>query len=66
MTKDYMKISYADGGTLYILATQMGLIQKYAGADARKPKLSKLGTGQWAKTKRQVRGAVQEVAKRCV
>ena len=63
VTKDYMKISYADGGTLYILATQMDLIQKYAGADARKPKLSKLGTGQWAKTKRQVRGAVQEVAK---
>ncbi len=63
VTKDYMKISYADGGSLYILATQLDLIQKYAGADAKKPKLNKLGTSQWAKTKKQVRGAVQEVAK---
>ncbi len=63
VTKDYMKISYAGGGTLYILATQLDLIQKYAGADAKKSKLNKLGTSQWAKTKSQVRGAVREVAK---
>lgn len=46
-----MKISYADGGILYIPATQMDLIQKYAGADAKPPKLNKLGTPQWKKTK---------------
>lgn len=50
-----MKISYADGGILYILATQMDLIQKYAGADAKPPKLNKLGTPQWNKTKSQVK-----------
>ena len=43
VTKDYMKISYADGGNLYIPATQMDLIQKYASSDAKKPKLNKLG-----------------------
>ncbi len=58
-----MKISYAGGGTLYILATQLDLIQKYAGADAKKPKLNKLGTSQWTKTKSQVRRAVRAVAK---
>lgn len=63
VTKDYMKISYAGGGTLYILATQLDLIQKYAGADAKKPKLNKLGTSQWTKTKSQVRRAVRAVAK---
>lgn len=63
ITKDYMKISYADNGVLYIPATQLDLIQKYAGADAKKPKLNKLGTGQWQKTKKQVRSAVQIVAK---
>jgi len=51
VTRDYMKISYADGGILYIPATQMDLIQKYAGADAKPPKLNKLGTPQWKKTK---------------
>ncbi|CUO76416.1 Transcription-repair-coupling factor [[Eubacterium] contortum] len=63
VTKDYMKISYAGGGALYILATQLDLIQKYAGADAKKPKLNKLGTSQWTKTKSQVRRAVRAVAK---
>jgi len=63
VTKDYMKIRYADSGVLYILATQMDLIQKYAGADAKKPKLNKLGTGQWMKTKSQVKRAVRLVAK---
>ena len=63
VTKDYMKISYAEGGILYIPVAQMDLIQKYAGADAKKPKLNKLGTAQWGKTKSQVKKAVQAVAK---
>ena len=63
VTRDYMKISYADGGILYIPATQMDLIQKYAGADAKPPKLNKLGTPQWRKTKGQVKKAVQLIAK---
>ena len=62
VVKDYMKIAYADGGVLYIPAAQMDLIQKYAGADARKPKLNKLGTIQWGRTKNQVKKAVQAVA----
>ena len=62
VVKDYLKISYADGGVLYIPVAQMDLIQKYAGADAKKPKLNKLGTVQWGKTKSQVRKAVQAVA----
>lgn len=63
VTKDYMKIDYAGGSSLYILATQLDLIQKYAGADAKKPKLNKLGTMQWERTKKQVKGAVREIAK---
>ena len=58
-----MKIVYAEGGVLYIPVAQMDLIQKYAGADAKKPRLNKLGTIQWGKTKSQVKKAVQIVAK---
>lgn len=63
VAKDYMKISYAGGGNLYIPATQLDLIQKYASADAKKPKLNKLGGQEWTKTKTRVRGAVKEIAK---
>lgn len=60
--KDYIKIEYAGGSNLYILATQLELIQKYAGKDARKPKLNKLGGQEWGRTKTKVRGAVREIA----
>lgn len=63
VVKDYIKIEYRDGGNLYILATGLDVIQKYASADAKKPKLNKLGSKEWEKTKTKVRSAVSEVAK---
>ena len=63
IVKDYMKISYRDGGILYVLATGLDVIQKYASAEAgTKPKLNKLGTQEWNKTKSRVRSAVDEIA----
>lgn len=62
VVKDYMKIEYRDGGNLYVLATNLDAIQKYASADARKPKLNKLGTQEWSKTKSKVKSAVGAVA----
>lgn len=61
--KDYIKIEYAGNSNLYILATQLDLIQKYAGADAKPPKINKLGTQEWNKTKTKVKGAVKDIAK---
>lgn len=61
--KDYIKIEYGDGGNLYLPATRLDGIQKYAGSDAKKPKLNKLGGNDWNKTKTRVRGAVREIAK---
>ena len=61
--KDYIKIEYGDGGNLYLPATRLESIQKYAGAEAKKPKLNKLGGTEWNKTKTRVCGAVQEIAR---
>lgn len=67
IVKDYIKIEYRDGSNLYILATQLDALQKYTGADAdRKPKLNKLGTQEWNRTKTKVRGAVKNIAKELV
>lgn len=63
VVKDYIKIEYRDGGNLYILATGLDVIQKYASADAKRPKLNKLGTQEWARTKNKTKQAVGEVAK---
>jgi transcription-repair coupling factor (superfamily II helicase) len=61
--KDYIKIEYAGNSNLYILATQLETLQKYASADAKKPKLNKLGGSEWKRTKTKVRSAVQDIAK---
>ncbi len=64
--KDYMKIEYAGGSNLYVQATALDVIQKYAsGGDdehVRKPKLNKLGAPEWNRTKSRVKSAVAEVA----
>ena len=63
VVKDYIKIEYRDGGNLYVLATGLDVLQKYASADAKRPKLNKLGTKEWDRTTSKVRNAVDEVAK---
>ncbi len=66
VVKDYLKIAYADGGNLYIAATGLDAIAKYASADAKKPKLNKLGTKEWERTKTKVKEAVGGVARELV
>ena len=63
IAKDYIKIEYGDGGVLYIPATGLDVIQKYASADvAKKPKLNRMNSVEWKNTKTRVRTAVKEMA----
>jgi transcription-repair coupling factor (mfd) len=61
--KDYIKVEYAKGSNLYILATQLEFLQKYAGAESRQPKLNSLGGSAWTNTRARVKKAVKEIAK---
>ena len=63
VTRDYMKIEYAGGSNLYVLATQLDTLQKYASGEAAKvPKLNKIGGQEWNKTKTRVRHAVKNLS----
>ena len=64
ITKDYIKVEYGDGGNLYLPATKLEGIQKYASQDVGKaPKLNKLNSNDWQKTRKRVQHAVKEIAK---
>ncbi len=63
VTKDYIKIEYEGGSKLYIQATQLDLLQKYAAAGAKAPKLNTLGGKEWHRTKSKVYHAVRDIAK---
>lgn len=60
--KDYIKIEYANNSFLYVPATQLDVIQKYADADSKPPKLNRLGGSEWSRTKGKVKKAVDQIA----
>lgn len=65
--KDYIKISYAKGDTLYVPVTQLDLVSKYIGPkDDSRVKINRLGSGEWQKTKSRVRASVKDMAKELI
>jgi transcription-repair coupling factor len=59
---DCMRIEYAGGDKLFIPVDQLDLVQKYAAEEAHRPRLNKLGTNQWAKTKARVKKSIRDIA----
>ncbi|MBR2560853.1 MAG: transcription-repair coupling factor, partial [Eubacterium sp.] len=60
--RDFVKIEYAGGSSLYVLATSLDVLQKYSGADGKHPKINKLGGNEWNRTRARVRSAVKDIA----
>ncbi len=60
--KDFLKIEYDKGGILYVLVTQLNVIQKYSGSQGARPRLSTLGGNAWKKTKSRVKESVDTIA----
>ena len=67
VVKDYIKLQYDKGDTLYVPVTQLDLVSKYIGTkDEVKVKLHRLGGQEWQKTKSRVRAAVKDIAKELI
>lgn len=65
--KDYIKILYAKGDTLYVPVTQLDLVDKYIGPGAESHvRLNKLGSNEWKKSKAKVKKATQDIAKELI
>lgn len=60
--KDYLTLKYKGNDKLYVPIDQMNLIQKYIGSEKGKPKVNKLSSKEWSKTKYRVKQAVEEMA----
>ncbi|MDP8956574.1 MAG: transcription-repair coupling factor [Actinomycetota bacterium] len=58
--RDYLLLEYAAGDKLYVPSDQVGVIAKYVGGEA--PRLHRLGTNDWPRTKARVRRAVRDMA----
>lgn len=60
--KDYLFVQYSGEDKLYVPTDQIGLIQKYLGADGTAPKLYKLGGNEWNRVKQKVKDSVKDLA----
>jgi len=65
-TNDYITIAYKGDDTLYIPVENIHLIQKYVAHEGVRPKIHKLGSTEWAKTKRRVRKKAKDIAKHLI
>jgi transcription-repair coupling factor (superfamily II helicase) len=62
--RDYLLLEYRGADKLYVPSDQIDAVRHYTGGD--NPSLSRLGGGEWTKTKAKVRSAVQEIAQELV
>ncbi len=53
VTKDYIKLKYKDDDVLYIPTNALDNIRKYVGPEKIGPRLNRLGSKEWDKTKDQ-------------
>ena len=62
LKKDYLTITYRDNDKLYIPVEKLDLITKYSSGDIAIPKLNKLGSHEWQKTKAKARKHAEDIA----
>ena len=62
ITRDYLVLDYADGDKLFVPIDQADRVSKYIGADPKPPKVHRLTSTEWLRTKRRVRKSVKELA----
>ena len=61
-SEEFLTLQFAESAVLHVPVSQIDLVQKYIGAKAARPPLSKLGGSRWAKTRARVEEAVDELA----
>lgn len=64
--RDYMLLRYRDNDKLYVPVEQMNRVQKYIAPDDNAPKLNKLGTQDWTKTKARVKKSIVDMTDKLV
>lgn len=64
--RDYLQIAYAGSDVLYVPLEQFKLVRKFVGKDGATPKINKLGSTEWEKTKRKIKDKVNDMADRLI
>ncbi|HLG25796.1 MAG TPA: transcription-repair coupling factor [Candidatus Gracilibacteria bacterium] len=63
VTREYLKIGYAENDKLFVPIDQADKVNKYIGADEQPPKLTRLGSAEWNTITRKVQKETEAIAK---
>ena len=62
ITKDYLEVLYQGTDKIYVPVEKIDSLFKYSGKEGTVPKINKLGSGEWEKTKIRVRKKINDMA----
>lgn len=61
--QEYLLLEYAEGDKVYVPPSMAGLVEKYSSGGDFRPRLSRLGTKQWIRTKSRVKKELRDMTK---
>ncbi len=60
--REYLLLEYAQEDRLYVPTDQIGLVQRYIGAEGEQPRIHRLGGAEWEREKQRVKEVTREMA----
>lgn len=61
--QEVVVLTYKDNSLLYVNVSSLHKLQKYSGKEGIAPKITKLGSGEWARKKAQTKAKVKDIAR---
>ncbi len=63
ITREYLKIGYAENDKLFVPIDQADKVNKFIGADENPPKLTRLGSAEWNTITKKIKRETEQIAK---
>ncbi len=63
VVQESVMLRYQDDSILYVNVSSLHKLQKYSGKDGVAPKLTKLGSGEWARKKARTKSRLKDIAR---
>jgi transcription-repair coupling factor (superfamily II helicase) len=60
--RECLRIRYADDDFLYVSVDRLNRVQKYSAEEGAAPQLTKLGSGEWERTKKRTKESIEKIA----
>lgn len=64
--QEVVMLRYQENSMLYVNVSSLFKIQKYSGKDGHAPKITKLGSGEWARKKASAKRKVKDIARELI